>query len=97
KKLSDDLSVQSIRPQSVNEIIEAAVPYQRKNIPDVYNELIIQFRKNFNLVFRVYNDGIAYRIASKFKGSITVKNETALFQFEKGANVYAPLIQKREG
>ena len=97
KKLSDYLSVQSTKYNSVNQFIEQIVPYQQKNIPDVYNEVIIQFKKNFSIIFRVYNDGVAYRIISRFKDSITVKNETANFNFIKGANVYAPLIQKREG
>ena len=97
KKLSDYLSVQSTKYNSINQFIEQIVPYQQKNIPDVYNEVIIQFKKNFSIIFRVYNDGVAYRIISRFKDSITVKNETANFNFIKGANVYAPLIQKREG
>ena len=97
KKLSDYLSVQSTKYNSVNQFIEQIVPYQQNNIPDVYNEVIIQFKKNFSIIFRVYNDGVAYRIISRFKDSITVKNETANFNFIKGANVYAPLIQKREG
>jgi alpha-glucosidase len=97
KKLSDDLSVQSTKRNSVNQFIEQIVPYQQKNIPDVYNELVIQFRKNFSVIFRAYNDGVAYRIVSRFKDSITVKNETAIFNFINGANIYAPLIQIREG
>ena len=97
KKLSDDLSIQSIDHNSVNQFIEQIVPYQQKNIPDVYNELVIQFRKNFSVIFRVYNDGVAYRIVSRFKDSITVKKETAIFNFINEANIYAPLVQKREG
>src|SRR5215216_2257012 len=97
KKLSGDLSIQSTKLRSVNEIITALVPDIRKNIPDVYNELLIQFKQNFGIVFRAYNDGVAYRIISKFKDSITIKNETATFQFTNGAHVFAPLIQKREG
>ena len=73
KKLSDYLSVQSTKYNSVNQFIEQIVPYQQKNIPDVYNELIIQFKKNFSIIFRVYNDGVAYRIISRFKDSITSK------------------------
>ena len=97
KKLSDDLSVQSTKLHSVNEVIKANVPYQQKNIPDVYNELVIQFGKNFSVIFRAYNDGVAYRLVTRFRDSITVKNETAVFNFTNGANIYAPLIQKREG
>ena len=97
KKLSDNLSIQSSKKHFVNTLISSPVPYQRKNIPDVYHELLIQFKQNFVVVFRAYNDGVAYRIISHFKDSITIKNETAIFQFAKGAHVYTPLITKREG
>src|SRR5262249_39385947 len=97
KKLSDNLSVQSSKTRSVNDVIVSPVPTQRKNISDVYNELLIQFKENFSIIFRAYNDGVAYRIVSRFKDSITIKNETAIFQFPSDAYAYAPLIQKREG
>jgi alpha-glucosidase len=97
KKLSDDLSIQSTKIHSVNEIITSPVPDTRRNIPDIYNELLIQFKQNFSVVFRVYNDGVAYRIITRFKDSIIIKNETANFQFQQGAKVLAPLIHQREG
>jgi len=97
KKLSDDLSVRSTNIHSVNLIITSLVPDTRKNVPDLYNELLIQFKQNFNVVFRVYNDGVAYRIGSRFKDSIIIKKEIASFQFEKDAKVFAPLIHQREG
>jgi len=97
KKLSDDLSIRSTQTHFVSETIISPVPDNRKSIPDIYNELIIQFRQNFSVVFRVYNDGVAYRIISRFKDSITIKKETASFQFQKEAKVFAPLIQRREG
>src|SRR5690349_302761 len=79
KKLSGDLSIQSTKIHSVNEIITSPVPDTRKNIPNICNELLIEFKQNFSVVFRVYNDGVAYRIISRFKDSIVVKNETASF------------------
>src|SRR5690242_10196885 len=50
KKLSDDLSIRSTKHNSVNQFIEQIVPYQQKNIPDVYNELVIQFKKSFGVI-----------------------------------------------
>lgn len=97
EKLCDDLSIKSAKQHSNNSMIISQVPYQRKNVPDVYNELSIQFKQNFSVVFRVYNDGVAYRIISRFKDSVTIKKETAIFKFTDDAKVYAPLIQKREG
>lgn len=96
KKLSDNLSVKSSLHHSVNETITNPFPDIRRNIPDIYNELQINFHSNFAIIFRVYNDGIAYRIVSTFHDSVIVKNETAVFHFPPDGYVYAPLILKRD-
>jgi alpha-glucosidase len=94
--LSNNLSIKSTRSKSVHEIIVAQIPVSRKNIPDIYNELTIQFRSRFAVVFRAYNDGVAYRIATSFKVSIVIQDETSQFNFTTNAHAYAPIIQKRE-
>ncbi len=96
KKLANLLTVKSKKITSVNETIVSPVPDKRINIPDKYNELSILFKQPFDLCFRVYNDGAAYRITTQFKDSITVKNETALFKFTNGSRIITPLMQKRE-
>ncbi|QEC66589.1 glycoside hydrolase family 97 protein [Panacibacter ginsenosidivorans] len=93
--LSYILSVKSTKTKNVNETIIAQIPVSRKNIPDHYNELTITFKNNFAVIFRAYNDGVAYRIATNFKDSITVVNETAAFNFVNGAHAYAPVVTKR--
>jgi alpha-glucosidase len=97
QKISDDLKISGSKTRMVNENIVAQVPYSRKNIPDQFNELRLQFKKQFAVIFRVYNDGVAYRIETFFKDSITVAGETAGFSFLKNAHAWAPVIQKREG
>jgi len=94
--LSYPLRIKSIKTKSVNETIIAQIPISRKNIPNIYNELTISFKNNFAVIFRAYDDGVAYRIATTFKDSITVINETAQFNFTGNAHAWAPIIQKRE-
>ena len=84
------------KPISVSETILAQIPVSRKIIQNVYNEITISFDYHFRLIFRAYNDGVAYRIATSFKDSITVVNETAQFNFSGDAHAWAPVIQKRE-
>ncbi len=96
KKLSDLLIVKSKKFEIVNQDIELPVPYRSKYCKDFYNELVIQFKQPFTLIFRVYNDGVAYRIATRFKDSVTIKNETALFVFRQGSQIIAPVIQQRD-
>ncbi len=95
--LSNNRYIKSAKTKSVNETIIAQIPVSRKNILNNYNELTITFKNNFAVIFRAYNDGVAYRIATSFKDSITIINETARFNFTEDAHAYAPIIQKREG
>ncbi len=95
--LSKDLKIKSKKTKSLNETIVAQIPISRKNIPDVYNELAINFENNFAIIFRAYNDGVAYRIATSFKDSIIINNEIVQFNFTDDAHAWAPVIQKRDG
>jgi alpha-glucosidase len=83
--------------RSVLEIMIAQVPVSRKYIPEEFNELSVQFSNHFTVIFRAYNDGIAYRIRTSFSDSITVTKETAAFKFMENTHAFAPVIQKREG
>ncbi len=94
--LSSNLQIKSAKTKSVNEIIVAQIPVSRKNIPDVYNELTINFKNNFTVIFRAYNDGVAYRIATSFKDSIIVQNEIAQFNFSNSPHAWTPVIHKRD-
>ena len=60
-----------------NTYIISPVPEKRKNIPDLYNEMTIQFRQPLSLIVRVYNDGCAYRWVTTIKDSIIIKDEIA--------------------
>ena len=93
--LSGNLKIKSTKTKNVNEIIVAQIPVSRKNIPNIYNELTIQFKNNFAVIFCAYNDGVAYRIATSFKDSITIQNEIAQFNFTNDAHAWAPIIHKR--
>jgi len=81
--------------RSVNNVIEAQV-YKRKQVVDNYNELVFRFKENFNLVFRAYNDGVAYRFVSTGKNPITVVNEEAIFNFNADNKAYIPYVLTNE-
>jgi alpha-glucosidase len=89
-----DLKKTSIRNN--NSIIISPIPEKRRNIPDIYNELTVRFKIPFSIIFRVYNDGIAYRFLSHIKDSIIVKQEAASFNFPANHLVYYPEVVKRD-
>ena len=79
----------------VNNKIFPVVREKRAEIPDIYNELILRFNNHFELHFRVFNDGVAYRFASTLPGEMTVIDEQATFNFQPGTIVYYPQVTKR--
>jgi alpha-glucosidase len=93
--LSGSIRFKKTTVRSNNSIIVSPVPEKRRNIPDVYTELRIELNKPFTVVFRVYNDGVAYRIETRFRDSIIIKNEIARFSFVVSYPVYYPEVVKR--
>lgn len=95
RALSVNNRIRSSSVKKINEQIIAPVPEKRKIIPDIYNLLSIRFRQPYQVEFRVYDDGVAYRISTFFKDSIYVKNEIAAFFFPGKPSAYWPQVQKR--
>jgi alpha-glucosidase len=92
KQLGINPSIAGTSTQSVNQNITAVVPIKNRVIPDVYNELKLQFKGNYSVSFRLYNDGAAYRFETNLDDkSIEVKNETADFNLAGNYRVYWPL------
>jgi len=65
--------------------------YRKSEVKDECNELTMHFKK-FDLVFRAYNDGVAYRFVSKVKGDTFVKSEQADWTFAKDWNIWVPYV-----
>jgi alpha-glucosidase len=96
KALSDDLRVGKSSVQLFDEKIISPVPEKRKEIKDHYNQLRLEFRQPYTLLVRVYNDGVAYRLVTRFKDSIVIKNEVAEFAFDAGKKLLLPVISARQ-
>lgn len=94
--LSMNNNIKSSSFKKIKEQIISPVPEKRRVIPDVYNILSITFKQPFKVEFRVYDDGVAYRISTLFKDTIIVNNEVAEFSFPGKPSVYLPKIQKRD-
>ncbi|WP_199117505.1 glycoside hydrolase family 97 protein [Pedobacter sp. ASV28] len=84
--------LKSAKPTTLHQQVNALF-YKRNQIDDHYNELILSFKENFNLIFRAYNEGIAYRFVSTGDKAIIVKNEEAVFNFSRDFNAYVPYVK----
>lgn len=76
----ENASVKKIKRNTVNEYIESPV-YKRNRVKDNYNEIIFEFKGDYSIKFRAYDDGIAYRFVSTYKKPFIVKNEEVAFHF----------------
>jgi len=66
--------------RSVDKEVDAFF-YRKNKVKDQYNELVLSFKGNFQVIFRAYNSGVAYRFVTKMKDSVVVKYEVAEFNF----------------
>lgn len=64
--------------QSISETIHPVVPFKFSSIPNDYNQLLLKFSGNYQVEFRAFDDGVAYRFITAKKGEVEVMNE--LFQ-----------------
>ena len=73
-----------------DEILHPVVPVKNAAIRNQYNEITLKFRGIYDIIFRVYNDGAAYRFALHQPGSVEVDNETARLVFPEGTYAFYP-------
>jgi len=64
-----------------NEVINLVFG-NRSQIIDHYNELVLTFKGDYKVVFRVYNNAVAYRFVTNIKDKITVINEEVDYRFK---------------
>jgi alpha-glucosidase len=50
---------------------------------DYYNELELRFTGHFSILFRAYNNGVAYRFVTAFPGRIKVRGEEVSYAFDQ--------------
>ena len=76
--------------RSVDNTLESPV-FKRSTVRDHFNELMLQ-TKEYNLVFRAYDDGIAWRFEPV--KPVTVKSEDILFTFAQDWPAYIPYVNQ---
>ena len=84
------LNVKKASTRTVSETIKA-IMYKKDEIKDEFNELTLKF-KDFSLIFRAYDDGMAYRFVSHKEEAYNVDYETAEFNFAKDWNMWAAYV-----
>ncbi|MEP6584783.1 MAG: glycoside hydrolase family 97 protein [Ginsengibacter sp.] len=94
--LGNKATISSAKNEKINSTIRA-INYIKNIIPDVYNQLTLNCKNDYGIIFRAYNDGAAYRFFTKKKGEIVIVNEEANFNFDKDYKCFVPFVRDFRG
>ncbi|MGZ3778856.1 MAG: glycoside hydrolase family 97 N-terminal domain-containing protein, partial [Mucilaginibacter sp.] len=89
--LGTDASVKNAKPVSVNNVINTPL-YKKYKVTDNYNQLTLTFKGDYGLIFRAYNDAVAYRFFTSKSYDITIENEEANFNFKDDDKAFLPFV-----
>ena len=81
--------VLTARQRLINDTFPAIV-YKKDNVINYCNELTLGCKGNYSIVFRAYNDGVAYRFITRFPGETVISREEAEFNFPADPLIYIP-------
>lgn len=81
--------------QTENQTIYPPI-YKKKSIDDHYNQLTLDFKGGYSLVFRAYEDGAAYRFVSTLKKPFLVESEQAVFNLPDNPKIFAATPKGRK-
>ena len=83
--------LQHARRNRIDETIHSPF-YKREKVQNRYNELILSFKGGYSLIFRMYDDGLAYRFATDRKGEIIIESETAEYCLSEDRDMIVPYV-----
>lgn len=75
ESLGANPKLQSKKKSTINETITPIISLKNGKVSNNCNVLLLNFRNDFSVEFRAYNDGIAYRFITRKKGNTVVLNE----------------------
>lgn len=87
-----DVRVKKAEQRSVDSSVQSPF-YRATEMKDTYNALILNCAGGYQIEFRAYNDGVAYRFVNTNKKSFTVKDETVAYRFAKDDGVVVPYVR----
>lgn len=91
RKLGIAPQVLSAIRTTVNRQLQVPVPQKSSVLREHYNELRIAFKDAYTVVFRLYNEGMAYRFETSLpQKTVKVNNEQAALSFAGNYHVYYP-------
>ncbi|MCP4976103.1 MAG: glycoside hydrolase family 97 protein [Maribacter sp.] len=76
--------------ESVQETLSVQIPNKDATIQNNFNQLTLNLRSNYQLLFRAFDDGIAYQFIDKSSKTKKVINEQMTLTFPEGSSSFFP-------
>lgn len=94
--LGKNATLVSAKKQAINQTINA-VAYKKKTVSDQCNQLTLNLKGDYGVIFRAYDEGAAYRIFTKKKGEIIIVSEQSEYNFDNDYTAYIPYVSDLRG
>ncbi|PXY45746.1 glycoside hydrolase family 97 protein [Flavobacterium hydrophilum] len=78
--------------EKVNQTFESPF-YKKSVVKNQYNLLVLNFKNDFSIEYRAFDDGVAYRFITKKKKDITVKTEEVSLNFDQDYHTLIPYVR----
>lgn len=85
--------VGNVKKTTTNELLDAKI-YKKSKVKNNYNELNIRFKGDYSVVFRAFDDGIAYRFETTLNKPFQVKSEQVELNFPSDQETYIPYVSR---
>ncbi|MEZ5071056.1 MAG: glycoside hydrolase family 97 protein [Bacteroidales bacterium] len=88
--LGKDMRVRKSQQTEIRQTLDAPLSTKASRIDDHYNRLLLQCREDYDVEFRAYDHGWAYRFITRFKEDLTVRSESLDLVFPAASTVWFP-------
>ena len=82
--------IKKVKVTAREELFEPQIPHRDARIESKFNEMTLDFKGGYQLIFRVFNDGVAYRFRDTSKQTTAVYGEELSIKFPEGATTFFP-------
>ncbi|OFY64111.1 MAG: Retaining alpha-galactosidase [Bacteroidetes bacterium RBG_13_43_22] len=89
--LGNNAMIRSSKKTEINTSFNA-VNYKKAVVTDHCNQLTLTCKGDYGVIFRVYDDAVAYRFFTSKKGELVIKNEEANFNFTADHKALIPYM-----
>ncbi|MBL7743364.1 MAG: glycoside hydrolase family 97 protein [Chitinophagaceae bacterium] len=94
--LGENVKITSAKRKGFAEVI-SSVAYKNSEISNSYNELVLTCKGEYGIIFRAYNEGVAYRFFTKRTEELVIQSEQAEYNFNKDHKAFIPHISDLRG